>query len=261
MTPPLSRRDALKFLTAAAGSTLFAGCKLTTEENNPIITLPTALITPRPGVPTMTTTPGLHELPDNNSFSFGQYFVPSSYNPDIAIPLVLLFHGAGQRSNEILSPMAVLAEEMGIALMATDSREYTWDVIKNGYFGTDRNFINRALPAVFDRVRIDPNKIGIAGFSDGASYALSLGIINGDLFRRIVAFSPGFIVTGYASLGNPDVFITHGTGDPVLPIATTKTVIIPRLQTENHSVEFHEFAGGHEIPANLMRDATVWLKR
>ncbi len=31
------------------------------------------------------------------------------------------------------------------------------------------------------------------GFSDGASYALSLGVPNGDLFTHIVAFSPGFM--------------------------------------------------------------------
>lgn len=32
-----------------------------------------------------------------------------------------------------------------------------------------------------------------AGFSDGASYALSLGLPNGNLFSHIVAFSPGFM--------------------------------------------------------------------
>ena len=32
-----------------------------------------------------------------------------------------------------------------------------------------------------------------SGFSDGASYALSLGAANGDLFTHIAAFSPGFM--------------------------------------------------------------------
>jgi len=31
------------------------------------------------------------------------------------------------------------------------------------------------------------------GFSDGASYALSVGITNGDLFTHVIAFSPGFV--------------------------------------------------------------------
>jgi predicted esterase len=31
------------------------------------------------------------------------------------------------------------------------------------------------------------------GFSDGASYALSLGLANGDLFTHVLGFSPGFM--------------------------------------------------------------------
>ena len=261
MTPSLSRRDALKFLTAAAGSTILGACGLETNNQDPIVTLPSGSITPRPGVPTNIATPGLHELPDNNGYSFGRYFVPSSYNPDTAIPFVLLFHGANQRSTDIMTPMSALADEKGFALMAIDSREYTWDLMANGYFGIDRNFINRALPAVFNLIRVDPNKVGVAGFSDGASYALALGLINGDLFKRIVAFSPGFVVDGYPFTGTPDVYITHGTNDPVIPVSNTKTVIIPRLQSANISVDFHEFDGVHEIPAQQMRDAATWLAR
>lgn len=261
MTPSLSRREALKMLATAAGTAALSACKLESTASDPVITLPSGLITARPGVPTSTTATGLLDLPDNNAFSFGRYFVPSSYRPNTAIPLVLLLHDAGVKSETLLTPMSALAEEMGFALMAVDSRTYTWDIIVNGYYGIDRNFINRAMPGVFDRVYINPNKVAIAGFGDGASYALSLGIINGDLFKRIVAFAPGAIATGYTSVGTPDVFIAHGTRDTVLPITNTKNVIIPRLQAENHSVDFREFDGLHEIPANIMRDAAVWLSR
>lgn len=60
-------------------------------------------------------------------------------------------------------------------------------------FGPDVQYINKSLEHVFSRYSIDPNRLGIAGFSDGASYALSLGLPNGDLFTHIVAFSPGFM--------------------------------------------------------------------
>jgi phospholipase/carboxylesterase len=35
--------------------------------------------------------------------------------------------------------------------------------------------------------------VALGGFSDGASYALSLDLTNGDLFASLIAFSPGFI--------------------------------------------------------------------
>jgi predicted esterase len=62
-----------------------------------------------------------------------------------------------------------------------------------GSYGPDVDFINRSMSYVFDRYAVDPARLGIAGFSDGASYALSLGLPNGDLFSHIIAFSPGFM--------------------------------------------------------------------
>ena len=40
---------------------------------------------------------------------------------------------------------------------------------------------------------VDRQRVCASGFSDGASYALSLGAANGDLFTHIAAFSPGFM--------------------------------------------------------------------
>lgn len=59
-------------------------------------------------------------------------------------------------------------------LLAPDSRGRTWDFILGDY-GPDVRFIDRALDHVFKRYNVHPGHIGIAGFSDGASYALSLG--------------------------------------------------------------------------------------
>lgn len=52
----------------------------------------------------------------------------------------------------------------------------------------------------------------IAGFSDGPSYALSLGLANGDVFDSVIAFSPGFQVAESAG-GRPGLFVSHGTED------------------------------------------------
>src|SRR4029078_9320345 len=125
----------------------------------------------------------------------GLLYVPTSYKPDTPAPLALLLHGAGRDSSELVTPMRPLADTSGLVLMAPDARGPTWDAI-TGFFFDDVTFIDRALKSVFSRIRVDATRVRIMGFSDGGTYSLSLGLVNGDLFSRIVAFSPGFIVSG-----------------------------------------------------------------
>ena len=101
-------------------------------------------------------------------------------------------------------------------LLVPDSRGRTWDMILGNY-GPDVAFIDQALAQTFSRYALNPARLAIGGFSDGASYALSLGLSNGDLFTHIIAFSPGFMAPAQQQ-GRPPVFITHGTQDRVLPI-------------------------------------------
>lgn len=49
----------------------------------------------------------------------------------------------------------------------------------------------RCLAKVFQEYTVDPTHLAIAGFSDGASYSISLGVCNGFLFTHIIGFSPG----------------------------------------------------------------------
>ena len=254
----VSRRQAIRLAAALAGGSVIAGCKLTTE--TPQYTLPDGRIEARPGTGvSVTATPGTFDVPETTNLSHGVYFVPASYNTSTPIPLLVVFHGAGQQAISLLGPLTALAEELGVAMLAIKSRDSTWDVISRGLYGIDVNFLNRSLAGLFSRVRIDATRVGVAGFSDGATYALSLGRVNGDLFSRIAAFSPGGIAAGGTPTGKPGVFISHGTQDTILPISLTKNNILPLLQSEGYNVTFNEFAGGHQIPAALMRDAMVWL--
>jgi predicted esterase len=120
--------------------------------------------------------------------------------------------------------------------------------------------IAEALEAAFTRCAINRSRIAIGGFSDGASYALSLGLANGDLFNNIVAFSPGYIVRA-PGRGRPSLFIAHGSNDPVLPIATTSRIFIASLRKNGYNVDFREFSGGHNVPSAVAEQAMEWLVR
>ncbi|HEX2054744.1 MAG TPA: alpha/beta hydrolase-fold protein, partial [Actinomycetota bacterium] len=205
----------------------------------------------RPGDPTQPPAqPGLHQLGFGTGRD-GLLYVPAAYRPDIPAPLVVLLHGAGGDARGGIDILLGLADEAGTLLLAPDSRDRTWDVIVSR-FGPDVSFLDRALTSVFERYRVDPRRIAVGGFSDGASYALSIGLTNGDLFGHVLAFSPGFTAPGDL-VGEPKIYISHGTDDRVLPISRTSRRIVPMLEREGYDVLYEEFSGGHVVPPGLVR--------
>ena len=173
------------------------------------------------------------------------------------LPLLVLLHGAGGSGAGVLRRLGSYADESGIAVLAPDSRESSWDAIR-GDLGPDVRFLNRALDRVFETIAVDPARLSVGGFSDGATYAVSLGLINGDLFRRVLAFSPGFVIPGTPH-GRPRFFISHGTTDGILPIDRCSREIVSRLEKRGYDVTFREFEGGHEIPPAIAREGMTWM--
>jgi phospholipase/carboxylesterase len=209
----------------------------------------------RPGAKVATTVSGTQRL-EIGGRRDGVLRLPSAA-AEGPMPLLVLLHGAGGSGEGILRRAGSAADAAGIAVLAPDSRDSTWDAIRTG-FGADVAFVDRALARTFEIVAIDPARVAVGGFSDGASYALSLGAINGDLFRKVVAFSPGFLVDG-AAHGRPRFFVSHGNADPILPIDRCSRLIVPQLRSRGYDVTFREFDGRHEVPADIAADALRWV--
>lgn len=207
----------------------------------------------RPSSPAERGEPGLHPLGLSDGRD-GLLFVPDGYNPEQPAPLVLLLHGAGAEARQTLG---YFRDPAGVLILAPDSRGRSWDLVL-GRFGPDVAFIERALASVFRRHTIDARRLAIGGFSDGASYALSLGLTNGDLFPKIVAFSPGFMAPAERR-GRPRVFVSHGTDDPVLPVDRCSRRIVQTLRQGGYDVTYREFDGGHVIPTPVAQEAGVWV--
>lgn len=184
-------------------------------------------------------------------------YVPRAYTARRAWPLVVGLHGAGGRAKGGMRLFRRFADALGILVLAPPSRDASWDV-RYGGFGPDVAFIDDALRFVFSRYRVDPRHVMLAGFSDGASYALSLGLVNGDVFTHLCAFSPGFVSDGERH-GRPDVFIAHGVHDPVLPIDRTSRRIVPSLRRDGYDVTYVEFDGDHHVEPENQERAVRWF--
>ncbi len=210
----------------------------------------------RPGRPKVAAEPGLHELGLGQERD-GFLYVPKGYSADRPAPLAVMLHGAGGSARPALGPFQGLADDAGLVLLAIDSRRQTWDVIQGGY-GPDVAFLDRALELTFARCAIDRARIAAEGFSDGASYALSIGITNGDLFSHVIAFSPGFMAPKEQH-GAPEIYISHGTRDQILPIDSCSRKLVPRLRSAGYEVLYHEFDGPHMVPEDIASEALEWF--
>jgi phospholipase/carboxylesterase len=202
--------------------------------------------------------PGLHRLATAEGGT-GLLLVPRGLPARRAAPLVVALHGAGGRASGAVRPLRALAQERGVVLLAPDSRGATWDRVR-GAFGPDAATVDALLAQALSRVRVDPRRLALLGFSDGASYALSLGLTNGDLFSHLVALAPGHAAPSRLR-GRPSVWIAHGLRDSVLPIERTSARLVPLLRRQGHRVRFRTFAGGHEVRPEIARAALLWVLR
>ena len=183
--------------------------------------------------------------------------VPPGVTPETPATLVVALHGAGGDARAGLAPLAPLADAARLLVVAPSSDGATWDAV-GGRWGSDVELVDAAVAEALERWPVRPDRLVVSGFSDGASYALGLGLANGDLVTHVVAFAPGFVPAAPA-VGRPAVLITHGTDDPVLPIGRTSRVIVPRLEEQGYDVRYEEFPGGHEVPGDLAAEAVAWL--
>lgn len=211
----------------------------------------------RPAMVTQPAPTGLQPL-NIGSKRDGYMYVSHKYHPEQPSPLVLLLHGVGGHAHHGIGLLQHLADNAGLILVAPASTSHTWDVIANKVFGPDVAIINQSLEYVCNNYAIDPGHLVIGGFSDGASYALSLGLTNGDIITHVIAFSPGFMKTT-VQRGQPHIFISHGLHDEVLPIASCSRRIVPHLQDAGYDVDYREFDGGHVIPPEIAQAAVNWL--
>lgn len=214
--------------------------------------LSSGMIKSRPSETTPTTlAPGFTALGD-----VGHVYRPPNL-PSGPSPLIVLLHGAGDDARRFLEMLTPIAEEGGYVMAAAKSLGPTWDIAaeisRASYgtesrpdFGADVPRIDAMLRETFARTAIDPRQVVLVGYSDGASYALSLALANSDVFPSVIALSPGFVKFPPRLATGQRIFIAHGTHDSVIPFETAQR-IADELSSKQLPVRFRPFDGGHGL--------------
>jgi phospholipase/carboxylesterase len=191
--------------------------------------------------------------------------------------LLVLHHGRGADEYDLLSLADALdpARRLHVVtprapLQLPGWPGYHWYVVPRvGYPEPESFRASYELLAAFHdelwrRTGLGPERTVLGGFSMGTvmSYALALGA-DRPVPAGILAFS-GFIPTvegwkrSLEDRTGVRAFIAHGVGDPVISVDFARSAG-ERLAAAGLPVDYHEFAGGHEIDPTLLPLASDWL--
>jgi phospholipase/carboxylesterase len=186
----------------------------------------------------------------------GLLYVPKSYSDGTPMPILVMLHGMGGSAQGVRYTFP-LAEELGVIVVAPESRGLTWGQSIPG-FDDDVRFIGAAYRHTTDLLDVDRTHVALGGHSDGAGYALSMGLAYGDVFNHLMIFSSGLMIP-FRRKGMPQIFIAHGVSDEQMPIDKTARRYVPQLKGENYDVTYREYEGGHGVPVPVVREAFEWF--
>ena len=186
----------------------------------------------------------------------GTLYVPKKYKPGVAMPVLMMLHGFNGNGQSARG-MFPLAEEFGVIIIAPESRDITWGTAIPG-FDDDVRYLGPAYRHVASILDFDLTRVALGGVSDGAGYALGMGLAYGNTFNHIIVLAGGLMFP-FRRQGKPRLFFAHGTGDTQMPIDVTARKFVPQLKKEGYDVTYHEYDGGHRVPPAEIREAFKWF--
>jgi len=178
------------------------------------------------------TAPGSHALEEKFGGIDRTYIVhiPPSYDGRTSMPLVIMLHGYTESATQaqIYVGTAKSDEEGFIVVYPEGTPQYTrkWNagftIWKSDI--DDVGFIRELIDRLEQKLKIDPNRIYVAGLSNGALMAYRLAA---ELSDRIAAIAPvagsigGMTSQGLERIPEPSqpvsVIVFHGTADDTVP--------------------------------------------
>ena len=159
-------------------------------------------------------------------------YVPDSYDETSPVPLMLNFHGFGQRADRYLrfADMRSLADSGSFILVYPQGTLLDGDPHWNAGLESDTNksdaddfgFVEALIDEVSSNYRIDPGRVYSCGYSNGAFFTYALACYHSDRIAAIGSVAGTMMDETYnnCSPSHPTAMINiHGTSDAVVPYA------------------------------------------
>ncbi len=196
----------------------------------------------------------------SNGITWGYLLLPESIDPARTYPLLTVLHGAGRQDELLLRAYRDEPAARGAVFLIPRSAQPTWDLLVGGA-RHDLDFLEHAYAEIYRRVPVDHARQALIGYSDGASYALAVGLSNPRLFAAVMGWAAGFVVFDSAGVEptdpRPRILLEHGTHDAVFPfehVALRNCEILRRL---GYEVTFRVDEGGIHWPSREFQTAAL----
>jgi len=185
---------------------------------------PTATPTP---LPTNTPVPTLPSQETTRTLQVGDLtrtyilHIPPGLDSTQALPLVFVFHGIPQTSQDvqIMTGFNAVSDRNGFILVYPDGVDKDWNLAIPGWntHVDDLTFLSQVIADLGSIARVDPKRIYATGYSGGAFLSYRLACEMSDTFAAIAPVE-ATILTDPCQPGQPvAVLHVHGTNDQAVP--------------------------------------------
>jgi phospholipase/carboxylesterase len=194
-------------------------------------------------------------------------------------PCVVLLHGRGSNEQDLFGlvpelpkrPLVVSARAP-FPFPAAWGGGYFWydmggehHVPDQATFEDSMEQLQEFLTDLPSRYPIDPQRLFLLGFSQGALMSGCLTLVRPSLIAATVMLS-GYLplrsslATDEAGLASKPIFLAHGVQDSVLPVVMGRQARM-HLETLKADVEYHEYPMDHQVSTEELEDLRGWFER
>lgn len=197
--------------------------------------------------------------------------------PAAGAPVVILMHGRGADPSDLAALRRFFPDDAVLVLARAPFEAARWgygpgwawyryegeDRVEEESFRQSQSELGSLVDGLEGVLGMPPGLIFVGGFSQGGTMSLGYALRTPGRLAGVINFS-GFVpshpdvVIGDA--GGTPIFWGHGTSDPAIPfhMATSGRA---RLQAAGATLEAHDYAMGHGIGTDELRDVVRWMQQ
>lgn len=201
---------------------------------------------------------GLAKISNGTTHAF--LLTPPVIDPARRYPLITVLHGAGRQDELLCKGYRDEAAARDTLFLIPRSTDVTWDLL-TGANRPDLDFLEQTYAGIYARLPVDPERRALIGYSDGASYALALGLSNPRHFSAVMGWAAGFVAIDTRLIGpddpKPRILLEHGTHDVVFPFEQVCRPNVELLRQRGYEVDLRIDEGGIHWPSRAFQTTAL----
>jgi phospholipase/carboxylesterase len=188
-------------------------------------------------------------------------YVPESYTPERALPLVMALHGGSGNGRSFLWSWLRDARSFGAILVAPTAIGRTWALMGDD---VDTPNLNRILDHVGDHWRIDSRRLLLTGMSDGGTFCYVSGLEAGSRFTHLApacaTFHPLMATMADAErMRGLPIYMVHGARDWMFPVEVARNARLA-LANAGANVSYREIEDLSQCyPREVNKELLAWM--